>query len=54
MLIPQFWLIRRPLLMGLYWALCLPTFVVFPLHLCRLCRSRNCPFNPKRKRADGD
>jgi hypothetical protein len=53
MLIPQFWLVRRPMLMALYWAFCLPTFFVFPLHLCKRCQSEHCPFN-KGRSMDGD
>jgi hypothetical protein len=52
MLIPQFWLVRQPMLMVLYWAFCLPTFFVFPLHLCKRCRSEHCPFN-KAGKVDG-
>lgn len=45
LLIPQYWLIRRPLLLALYWLFCLPTFFVFPFYFCKRCRFGNCPFN---------
>ena len=44
-LIPQYWLIRHPWLLGFFWAGGLPLLIAFPLHYCRRCRHGSCPFN---------
>jgi hypothetical protein len=43
-LLPQIALVRRPVLLAVYWALCLPTCFVFPFYICRRCRFVHCPF----------
>ena len=47
-LIPQFWLIREPTLLLLFWLLALPTLAAFPRHYCRHCRHVGCPLNAAR------
>jgi len=47
--VPQFWLIREPALLGVFWVLAVPLIAAFPLHYCRCCRHEGCPMN----RVDG-
>jgi hypothetical protein len=42
---PQFWLIRRPVVLMLFWVLVLPVLAAFPLYYCRRCRHGGCPMN---------
>jgi hypothetical protein len=44
-LMPQYWLVKEPLLLALFWILCLPTLATFPLYYCKKCRHILCPFN---------
>ncbi len=46
MLIPQFSLFQRPVLLTVYWVFCLPTCFLFPFYICRRCRFTNCHFHP--------
>ncbi len=43
--IPQYWLIKEPLVLAVFWLFCAPVFVVIPLSYCRRCRHTDCPFN---------
>jgi hypothetical protein len=49
MVIPQLWLWQRPILLGIFWILCLPFLILFMFHYCRHCRHFYCPFNSARK-----
>jgi len=44
-LIPQYWLIKRPVLLIIFWALTLPTLLRIYLFICPACRHIHCPFN---------
>ena len=50
-LLPQIWLIQRPLWLVPFWALALPMAVGFPVHYCRRCRHVGCPMNRVPSRA---
>ncbi len=43
--VPQYWLVQRPVLLVMFWAACLPFVVYFPLRLCGRCRHTGCPAN---------
>jgi hypothetical protein len=42
---PQFWLLRQPGTLAVFWLLALPVLIVFPLYYCRRCRHVGCPMN---------
>jgi hypothetical protein len=44
-LMPQYWLVKKPLLLALFWIICLPILATFPLYYCKKCRHTLCPFN---------
>jgi hypothetical protein len=51
---PQPWLVREPVWLAAFWALCLPMAIAFPSYYCRRCRHVGCPLNrvPGRVRSE--
>lgn len=43
--IPQYWLLKNPWVLGLFWLFCAPTIAGFALYECRRCQHFGCPFN---------
>jgi len=43
--IPQYWLVKNPWVLGLFWVFCAPTIAGFALYECRRCQHFGCPFN---------
>ena len=44
-LVPQYWLLKNPVLLVPFWALCLPVLARMALHVCRRSRYFHCPLN---------
>lgn len=44
-LFPQFFLVKRPLLFGLFWLFVILMGLRFYAHLCKVCRNVSCPCN---------
>ncbi|MBN2030509.1 hypothetical protein JW824_09715 [bacterium] len=44
-IIPQYWLLKRDMLLILFWIFCLPTLARLLFYLCKRCRHFNCPLN---------
>jgi hypothetical protein len=50
--LPQYWLWQNKVLFALFWILALATFLIGPLHACKICANEYCPFNPRSEVAD--
>lgn len=51
--IPQYWLLKRPTLLMVFWICCLPTLLGFVFYECRRCQHYDCLFN-RAKRSGGE
>ena len=43
--IPQYWLLKRPIILIVFWMFCLPTLMGFVFYECRRCQHHDCLFN---------